>query len=177
MATEPPADLWVFAYGSLMWRPGFLYDKRCRATLQGWRRRLCVWSHVYRGTPQAPGLVLGLDAGGACEGVAFHVEASERATTVRYLRERELVTDAYFERVLPVALETGARVAALTYVANVAHAQYAPPMTAERALAIINASRGLSGANTDYVRNTVAHLREVGIEDVELDALIEGLAL
>ena len=71
----PASDgsLWVFGYGSLMWRPGFAYARRCKATLRGWRRSLCVFSHVYRGSPERPGLVLGLDRGGACQGVAFEV--------------------------------------------------------------------------------------------------------
>ena len=68
-------DLWVFGYGSLMWRPGFAYARRCKALLRGWRRSFCVFSHVYRGSPERPGLVLGLDRGGACPGVAFEVDA------------------------------------------------------------------------------------------------------
>ena len=71
-------DLWVFGYGSLMWRPGFAYTRRCKATLRGWRRSLCVYSHVYRGSPERPGLVLALDRGGACPGVAFQVDAALR---------------------------------------------------------------------------------------------------
>ena len=102
MSTAPPRDLWVFGYGSLMWRPGFAYVDRRPALLRGWRRRLCVYSHVYRGTAERPGLVLGLDRGGACRGVAFRVEAALCEATVRYLREREQVTAVYLERIVPV---------------------------------------------------------------------------
>ena len=100
-------DLWVFGYGSLMWRPGFSYAERRKATLRGWRRSLCVYSHVYRGTPEQPGLVLGLDQGGMCAGVAFRVHASLRGSTIRYLREREQVTAVYIERIELIMLETG----------------------------------------------------------------------
>ena len=97
-AEEAPRELWVFGYGSLVWRPGFVFAERHKALLRGWRRRLCVYSHVYRGTADRPGLVLGLDRGGACHGVAFRVEAALREATVRYLRDRELVTAVYLAR-------------------------------------------------------------------------------
>ena len=114
----PQGEMWVFGYGSLMWRPGFAYAFRCKAALRGWRRSLCIYSHVYRGTPEKPGLVLGLDRGGACAGVAFRVEASLREPTLRYLRDREQATSVYLERTVPVTLESGERVNALTYVAD-----------------------------------------------------------
>ena len=101
-----------------MWRPGFAYSHRRKARLNGWRRRLCIYSHVYRGTPERPGLVLGLDRGGSCPGVAFLVDAALRESTIRYLREREQATAVYIERFAPVVLDTGERVLALTYVAD-----------------------------------------------------------
>ena len=91
-----------------MWRPGFAYVERRLALLRGWRRRLCVYSHVYRGTPERPGLVLGLDRGGACAGVAFRVEAALAEATLHYLREREQVTAVYLERSVPLRLDDGA---------------------------------------------------------------------
>src|SRR3954468_20431888 len=109
-------DLWVFAYGSLMWRPGFSYVERTPARLIGYHRALCVLSHVHRGTPERPGLVLGLDRGGRCHGVAFRVAASEAAATLAYLREREQVTSVYIERGLPVRLRDGGEIRALAYV-------------------------------------------------------------
>ena len=120
-APVPDGSLWVFGYGSLMWRPGFAYARRYKALLRGWRRSLCVFSHVYRGSPERPGLVLGLDRGGACPGVAFEVEAAFREPTIRYLREREQVTAVYLERVAPITLEAGDRVLAVTYVADRLH--------------------------------------------------------
>src|SRR5688572_31561615 len=117
-------DLWVFGYGSLMWRPGFPFLERAHAHLYGYHRSLCVLSHVHRGTPEKPGLVLGLDRGGRCHGVAFRVLASEAEATTAYLREREQVTKVYVERRLPVTLDDGREVTALAYIVDRRHPQY-----------------------------------------------------
>jgi cation transport protein ChaC len=167
----PHGDLWVFGYGSLMWRPGFAYVSRRRAMLRGWRRSLCIYSHVYRGTPEHPGLVLGLDRGGACAGVAFHVLAALREATIRYLREREQATAVYLERMVPVALESGERVSALTYVADRLHRQYAGRLGREAMLTIVRAGRGQSGDNARYVTETHDHLATIGVRDSELEWL------
>ena len=164
-------DLWVFGYGSLMWRPGFAYTRRCKATLRGWRRSLCVYSHVYRGSPERPGLVLGLDRGGACPGVAFQVDAALRETTVRYLRDREQVTAVYLERVAPVTLECGERVLALTYVADRLHRQYAGRLDRAAMLDTVRAGKGQSGDNAEYVLETHDHLRAIGVRDRDLEWL------
>jgi cation transport protein ChaC len=168
-------DLWVFGYGSLMWRPGFAYTRRCKATLRGWRRSLCVYSHVYRGSPERPGLVLGLDRGGACPGVAFQVDAALRETTIRYLREREQVTAVYLERVAPVRLECGERVLALTYVADRIHHQYAGRLDRDAMLEYVRAGKGQSGDNAEYVLETYEHLRAMGVRDRDLEWLSEQL--
>jgi len=164
-------DFWVFGYGSLMWRPGFVFAARHKAVVHGWRRRLCIYSHIYRGVPEKPGIVLGLDGGGDCVGVAFQVSANLREPTLRYLRERELISDVYDEKSVPVHLDSGESVAAITYVANRHHQQYAPPMERERLLALIRQGRGESGDNAEYVLNTRDHLREIGIVDPELEWL------
>lgn len=158
-------DLWVFAYGSLMWRPGFEHVEVLRARLAGYRRALCVRSYVHRGTRERPGLVLGLDRGGACVGRAFRVQGEVAEATIAYLRERELVTNVYMERMAPVTLADGRRVSALTYVIDRAHEQYAGALHAEDAAQTILGAAGVSGVNTDYVLNTVDHLRELGIRD------------
>ena len=111
-------DFWVFGYGSLIWRPGFAHVETSRARLHGFRRSLCVYSWVHRGTEQRPGLVLGLDRGGSCVGLAFRVPGELRDEVVAYLRERELVTKVYLERLLPVRLASGETVAALCYVVD-----------------------------------------------------------
>jgi cation transport protein ChaC len=175
MPAAPRGDLWVFGYGSLMWLPGFAYVDRRPAMLRGWRRRLCVYSHVYRGTAERPGLVLGLDRGGACRGVAFRVEAALGEATVRYLRARELVTAVYLERVVPVTLDDGRRVSALTYLADRAHGQYAGALRREALLELVRQGVGQSGANAEYVLNTRDHLRGLGIVDAELEWLADQL--
>lgn len=164
-------ELWIFAYGSLMWRPGFPHSLKCGATLRGWRRSLCVYSHIYRGTPERPGLVLGLDRGGSCRGVAFRVDATLRETTIRYLREREQVTAVYVERTAPITLESGERVRALTYVANRLHPQYVGRLEREATLELVRAGMGRSGANAAYVTETHDHLLAIGVRDRELEWL------
>ncbi len=168
-------ELWVFGYGSLVWRPGFTYSLRCKAMLRGWRRSLCVYSHVYRGTPERPGLVLGLDRGGACPGVAFRVDAALREPTIRYLREREQVTAVYLERMVPIVLEGGERVNALTYIADRLHPQYAGRLTREAMLERVRAGTGQSGDNTAYVIETHHHLLAIGVRDRDLEWLTARL--
>jgi len=172
-AGSPAADgsLWVFGYGSLMWRPGFAYVRRCKALLRGWRRSLCVYSHVHRGSPERPGLVLGLDRGGACQGVAFEVDAALREPTIRYLREREQVTSVYLERITPVTLEGGDRVLAITYVADRLHDQYAGRLDRHAMLEHVRAGKGQFGGNSEYVLETYDHLREIGAHDPDLEWL------
>src|ERR1700681_94038 len=113
-------DLWVFGYGSLMWRPGFDFRERIEARLIGAHRALCVYSFVHRGTPERPGLVLGLDHGGTCRGIAYRVTAAARADTVAYLRAREQVTSVYRESMRPIWLkrEPQLRVPALCYMVD-----------------------------------------------------------
>jgi cation transport protein ChaC len=167
----PGGSFWVFGYGSLMWRPGFTYARRSKALLRGWRRSLCVYSHVYRGSPERPGLVLGLDRGGACPGVAFEVDAALRETTIRYLRDRELATAVYLERIAPVTLESGDRVLAVTYVADRLHGQYAGRLDREAMLAYVRAGKGKSGDNAEYILETNDHLLALGVRDPDLEWL------
>src|SRR5687768_13930981 len=102
-------DLWVFGYGSLMWNPGFDYLERAEGLLIGAHRALCIYSWVHRGTPERPGLVLGLDRGGACRGIVFRVAAAKRDDTIAYLRAREQATSVYLEAYRPVWLEGDAK--------------------------------------------------------------------
>lgn len=169
---------WVFGYGSLMWRPGFDHEERALARLHGWHRALCVYSWVHRGTQERPGLVLGLDRGGSCLGVAFRVPDAAWEDTVAYLRAREQVTRVYEERSLPVRLEDGSGRAlrALCYTVDRRHTQYAGALdTAEQARFVLQ-GEGQSGPNRDYVANTIAHLEEVAIRDRRLDAVARLIA-
>lgn len=163
---------WVFAYGSLMWRPGFAYVEKRPALLQGFHRAFCVYSHHYRGTPEAPGLVLGLDRGGSCRGVAFRVGAEDWAAVKAYLDERELVTYAYTPRLLTAHTPDGA-VPVYTYVADPDHPQYAGDLGMERTAAIIMEAAGIAGLNRDYLINTLRHLEGEGYADMALHALLQ----
>jgi len=169
------ADLWVFGYGSLMWRPGFAFRERVPARLVGEHRALCVYSFVHRGTPEKPGLVLGLDRGGACRGLAFRVAPADREQVVAYLREREQVTAVYLERRREVRFADNTSAMALTYLVDRAHAQYAGKLDEATQFRIVEAAAGMSGANRDYVLNTARHLRELGMPDRLLDRLAARL--
>ena len=172
------SELWVFGYGSLMWRPGFAFAERAEAALIGAHRSLCIYSFHHRGTQQNPGLVLGLDEGGACRGVAFRVAPEHRNATTQYLRAREQVTDVYVEAMKPVSLldGSGRELEALCFMVDRGHPQYAGRLSLERQAQLVRHAVGLAGANIDYVLNTVRHLEEVGIHDVELMALAARLA-
>lgn len=168
-------DLWVFGYGSLMWRPGFSFVERRTATVRGYHRALCVYSHVHRGTPEKPGLVLGLDRGGSCKGIAFRVAATQAAATIAYLRGREQVTHVYRELHLRARLDDGRSVAALSYAVDRSHGQYAGRLDRQELERLVLQGNGASGANPDYVRNTQAHLAELGIVDATLEWLAQRL--
>lgn len=174
---EDKQALWVFGYGSLMWRPGFPFEIRVPAKLHGHHRALCVYSILHRGTSEKPGLVLGLDHGGDCHGVAFRVPAGAENDTVAYLREREQVTDVYVEAYRTVELRGGQErtVTALTFLADPTHSQFAGTLDLDTQFSIVRTCRGQAGANIEYVLNTVAHLEELGVHDPVLFALAERL--
>lgn len=165
-------DLWVFAYGSLMWRTGFDCVEAHTARLDGFHREFCIYSHHHRGTPERPGLVLGLDRGGACQGIALRVAAENREAVIAYLDERELITGAYTPRTLEIALDGGGTVAAYTFVANRGHAQYAGRLEVAEAARLIMGAEGRSGLNRDYLINTVRHLEGLGFGEARLHALL-----
>jgi cation transport protein ChaC len=162
-------SFWVFGYGSLMWNPGFPFEERRHAVLPGFHRRFCIRSTIYRGTPEQPGLVLGVDAGGECHGMAFRVEASRRDEVLRYLYERELPTKVYTPTWVSVVIN-GEPTDALTFVVKRDHRQFTCVSEDEMA-AIIASSAGANGSNFEYLENTVHALHELGVPDHELDIL------
>jgi cation transport protein ChaC len=166
-------DLWVFGYGSLMWRPGFNYLEKVPARLIGEHRALCVYSFDHRGTPERPGLVLGLDRGGACRGIAYRVAAKLRDDTIAYLRDREQTTNVYREVMRSVWLdnEPRERISALTYVADRGHVQYAGRLPLAEQLRIVQHGHGRSGNNRDYVLSTVKAIEAEGFRDAPLHQL------
>jgi len=167
---------WVFGYGSLLWRPGFDYRESRLARLRGWRRAFCMTSIHYRGTPQAPGLVLALDRDpqAECAGLAFHVGPELAEQTLDYLRARELVSSAYHEIRQRVQLDDGRAVEALCYVVDPGHAQYAGHLPLEDQARIIASAVGPAGPNCDYLFNTATHLEDLGVHDPDL-ARLAGL--
>ena len=178
MATDgEEGGLWVFGYGSLMWRPGFPFQAQVPGVLSGAHRALCVYSVLHRGTHEQPGLVLGLDRGGTCHGVAFRVTAGAEEDTIAYLREREQVTTVYVEAYREVCLGDGSnrKVNALTYLADPGHPQYAGTLSADEQLCIVRDGHGQAGANVEYVLNTVRHLEELGVHDPVLADLAARL--
>jgi glutathione-specific gamma-glutamylcyclotransferase len=170
-------DLWVFGYGSLMWRPGFDFIERVPARLIGLHRALCVYSFVHRGTPERPGLVLGLDRGGMCRGIAFRVAAAQREKTTAYLRAREQVTTVYRETMRRIELEEHARrqVRALCFIVDRSHVQYAGRLTLAECVHHVRQGHGSSGANRDYVLETVAALEKLGYRETDLHLIAEWL--
>jgi cation transport protein ChaC len=165
--------LWVFGYGSLIWHPGFPVAEQQIARLWGWRRSFCMHSIHHRGTVEAPGLVLALDraADAHCDGVAFAVAPGCEAETLATLRERELISSAYLEEWVTLALRVGREVRALAYVIDPGHVQYCGGLPLEEQARIIAGATGGRGPNRDYLFSTAAHLAELGIRDADLDWL------
>jgi cation transport protein ChaC len=167
-------DVWVFAYGSLMWQPGFAFAEAHHARLVGYHRAFCVYSLHYRGSPARPGLVLGLDRGGVCEGMAFRLAPESTAATLAYLRKRELIYGVYREAFVPVTLAGAneAAVPAMAYIAERAHPSHAGRLPLATQVALIRGASGAAGTNLDYLINTLIHLRELGIRERALDRLL-----
>ncbi|MDP1739393.1 MAG: gamma-glutamylcyclotransferase [Caulobacter sp.] len=174
-------DRWVFGYGSLMWRPGFPFIDRRRATLHGRRRAFCIYSVHHRGTYARPGLVLGLAPGGSTRGVAYRVAAADWDQVYAYLREREQPTETYFEAWRDVRIGDTHRSSqmngacpqsALVFLSDPHHPQWAGNLTLDQQAALIDGATGLSGRNIDYLRDLVLHLREEGVSDHGMERLL-----
>ena len=165
-------ERWVFGYGSLMWRPGFPYAERAAATLHGRRRAFCIYSVHHRGTYERPGLVLGLAPGGVTRGMAYRIAEADWAGTYAYLLEREQPTETYIEARRFVRLADGRRVECLVFLSDVGHPQWAGALGLERQAALIRGAVGLSGRNEDYLRDLVEHLRQEGVRDRSMEALL-----
>ena len=169
-----PHELWVFAYGSLMWRPGFPSEEAAHAKVVGWRRAFCIYSRHHRGSPQRPGLVLGLDRGGVCEGIAYRVARENVAATLAYLRDREQIGSVYREALVPVRLMTRghSEVLALAFLVERAHPSYAGTLPLGEQAQLIRGATGESGNNIDYLLSTLAHLSDLGIRERSLERLL-----
>lgn len=160
-------DLWIFGYGSLMWDPGFPYVQWAPALIYGYHRSLCVSSNRWRGTPARPGLVLGLDRGGACRGIAFLVARADVGAALEALWAREMRRSAYRPRLLRARLPAK-QVQALAFVADLSHAAYKGHLSVEQTAELVANCCGARGPNLEYLRRTVEHLSELGVRDHNL---------
>ncbi len=176
MSEEPeaqtPDPLWVFGYGSLIWNPEFPVAEQAQARLGGYARRFCMRSIHHRGSATEPGLVLALepDPEAVCDGVAFRIPADQATPALAALRERELISSAYLEKVVALDLIDGRKITALAYVVDEHHVQYCH-LDLEEQAQIIATAMGGRGPNTEYLWNTAEHLVSIGIEDADLDWL------
>lgn len=166
------SDVWIFGYGSLMWDPGFIYGEAQPALLRGYHRSFCVYSHRYRGTPERPGLVLGLDRGGACKGIAFRVPAADVEAALHYLWDREMTDRTYHMKKLTIEAPAGT-VQARAFVVDRQHPNYTGRLTLDRTARLILQGIGGRGSCREYLENTVCELRKLGLIDGPLHRLEE----
>jgi glutathione-specific gamma-glutamylcyclotransferase len=162
--------VWLFGYGSLIWNPAFHFTDRLAGTIYGWHRRFCLWTHLGRGCPERPGLVLGLERGGSCRGAAFHIAAEAVEEELAIVWRREMISGAYVPRWVEVRTARGA-IRAIAFVINHAHERYARFLPDERVAEAIATAQGWLGPCADYLINTVDHLAELGIHDRPLERL------
>jgi len=173
-ATRPNGPLWVFAFGSLMWNPGFDYDKSDVAVLSGWERKFHIWTTVARGTPERPGLGLCLERGpGDCKGLVYQLRPENDDKDWQALWYREMTSGVYQAVWLDVETEKSGPVTALTFVVDPIHRQYVGPLPAEIMAEIIAGASGRYGLCRDYLAGTVEEMAKLGVFDLHLNQLLE----
>ncbi|MCK5273303.1 MAG: gamma-glutamylcyclotransferase [Alphaproteobacteria bacterium] len=166
------SDVWVFGYGSLMWNPAFNYAERRPCLIRGWHRSFCLWTPVGRGSPENPGLVLALDRGGSCCGIAYRVAARDRETELPLLWQREMVGDGYNPRWVTLRCREG-HVRAITWVINRQGERYAGRLPMETLARTLATAEGRLGSSRDYLEKTVTHLDELGIRERPLHRICD----
>ncbi len=175
LARHPPGrDLWLFAYGSLIWNPAFHFAERRRGGIWGYHRRFCLWTNLGRGTVERPGLMLGLDRGGSCQGLLYRIEAGEIEEELTLVWRREMITAAYRPVWVRGRTRTGA-VEALTFAINRRHPRYAGRLEDERVVETLATAAGPLGPCADYLFNTHRHLAELAIQDPRLGRLCQAV--
>lgn len=170
----PEEDVWIFGYGSLMWNPAFHHAERRPGLVRGWHRSFCLWTPVGRGSPDNPGLVLALDRGGSCCGIAYRIAARDRETELPLLWQREMVADGYRPRWVTVRCREG-QVRAITWVINRQGDRYAGKLPTETIAKHLATAEGRLGSSREYLENTIAHLDELGIKEGPLHGVCEGV--
>ncbi len=171
---QPGEDLWVFGYGSLMWRPGFPHLEVRLARLFGYHRRFCIFSHHHRGTPEVPGLIFGLDRGGSCRGLAYRIPSGEAEAAMEYLYDREMVTGVYIPRRVSLMTDEG-EVRAVTFIVDHGHFQYAGHLPLGQMVEVVCQGHGAGGSCVEYLTNTLRHLDALGIHDRGLQVLLSAV--
>ena len=169
----PGEEAWVFAYGSLMWNPAIEFAETAPCEVVGWRRSFCFWVPLGRGTPELPGLMLGLESGGRCEGIAYRLSPHQVRSELAILWNREMLSGVYQARWVPAKLRDGRTVKAVTFVVDPNHCQYCGDLPIERAAHHIAFAEGRRGACRDYLANTAAHARALDIHDPYIEELVE----
>ncbi len=163
-------DIWLFGYGSLIWNPTIAFVEKRSGTIYGYHRRFCLRTRLGRGTPERPGVVLGLDRGGCCRGVAFRIKRSDAEKELELVWRREMLSNAYVPRWLSMQTEEGP-VTAVGFVMNRDHDRYCGALEEDELAGIIDEATGFLGPCSDYLFNTVDHLKELGIPDSGLQRL------
>ena len=169
----PRGDLWVFGYGSLMWSPGFRPSAKATALVRGYHRALCILSSRYRGTPEKPGLVMGLCRGGSCWGMALRVPAARVRRVLAALWKREMLNKVYKPTLIPVLVAPGRRVRALAFVADTTHRQFVRELDLHGRARLVAQGIGQRGPCVDYIRNTLEHMLELGVNDPHLARILD----
>ena len=170
----PRGDLWVFGYGSLMWSPGFRPSAKSTALVRGYHRALCILSSRYRGTPEKPGLVMGLCRGGSCWGMVFRVPAARVRRVLATLWKREMLNKVYKPTLIPVLVAPGRRIRALAFVADTAHRQFVRELDLHGRARLVAQGVGQRGRCVDYIRNTLEHMLELGVNDPHLARILNA---
>ncbi len=170
----PGKDVWLFGYGSLMWNPTIHYVERRAAKLYGYHRQFCLWTHMGRGTPEQPGLMLGLQSGGSCNGIAYRVEADIADHELSVVWNREMVSGAYVPKIVQIRTN-GAPVNAIAFVINQNHDRYAGRLPDETIVDAIAKAEGPIGRCCNYLFNTVENLDELGIGDGPMHSLCRAV--
>jgi cation transport protein ChaC len=167
---DAPGDVWIFAYGSLIWNPTIHTVEQRRAALRGYHRRFCLWTHLGRGTPDCPGLMLALERGGSCQGVVYRIAQAKAEDELMLLWRREMVTGAYQARWVKTVSPEGP-VTAIAFTMNARHPRYAGRLPEAQVVAVIARAEGALGSCSKYLFSTVEHLRELGIHDRGMERL------
>ena len=165
-----PGRVWIFAFGSLIWNPAFHFVERHTARIHGFHRQFCLWSRTGRGSPERPGLMLSLERGGSCAGVAYRLDKREAATELDIIWRREMFTMAYHPVWVNAYTPQGPE-PAIAFSANRRHERYVPGLEDEVIARYLATGAGPTGRCCDYLFDTVAHLRQLGIRDKRMEAL------